>query len=75
MAQVLELKFDTANGKTMTLSVNEPKPNLTPTEITAAMQTIMTADVFHNEGHKLVAINQARIIERNVSEFNLTQNS
>lgn len=74
MAQVLELKFDTANGKTMTLSINEPKANLTATEIAAAMQTIMTADVFHNEGHGLVAINQARTVERNVSEFNLTQN-
>lgn len=72
MSQVLELKFDTANGKTMTLSVNDPKPNLTPTEITAVMDSIIAADVFHNEGNALVKINLARIIERNVSDFDIT---
>lgn len=73
MAQVLELKFDTANGKTMTISVNDPKDNLTATEIATAMQTIITQNVFHNEGNGLVAINHARIVDRNVSEIDLPQ--
>nr|WP_106779038.1 DUF2922 domain-containing protein [Lysinibacillus timonensis] len=72
MAVTLEMKFNTANGKTMTISVNEPKDNLTPTEITTVMQTIIDQDVFHNEGFALVGINQARMIERNVSELTLS---
>lgn len=73
MAQVLELKFDTANGKTMTISVNDPKQNLTAADIATAMQTIISEDIFHNEGNGLVAINQARIVERNVAEIDLSQ--
>ncbi|MFP3917308.1 DUF2922 domain-containing protein [Lysinibacillus telephonicus] len=73
MSQVLELKFNTANGKTMTISVNDPKQNLTASEIVTAMQTIISEDVFHNEGHGLVAINEARIVDRNVSEIDLSQ--
>ena len=73
MTQVLELKFNTANGKTMTISVNDPKSNLTAAEIATTMQTIIAEDAFHNEGNGLVAINQARIVDRTVSEFDLTE--
>lgn len=73
MAKVLELNFNTANGKTMTISVNDPKENLTISEVATAMQTIISQDVFHNEGNGLVAINQARIIDRNVLQFDLSQ--
>lgn len=72
MSQVLELKFDAASGKTITLTVNEPKENLTAAEIEMAMQTILSSDVFHYEGDALIAINQARIVERTVSEFELS---
>lgn len=72
MTQVLELKFDTANGKTTTISINEPKPNLTGAEISTVMQTIIDQNVFHNEGYALVAKKQARIVERNVTEIALS---
>jgi hypothetical protein len=72
MSQVLELKFDTANGKTMTLSVNEPKANLTANEVETAMQTIITSDIFHNNGSSVVGINEARIVERIITEFDFT---
>ena len=71
MTKVLELKFDTENGKTMTLTVNEPKESLTAAEVEAVMQTIIASNVFHNNGSSLVAINQARIVDRTVSEFEL----
>lgn len=73
MSQVLELKFNTANGKTMTIAVNDPKSTLTASEISSAMQTIIAQDIFHNEGNDLVSINQARLIDRNVSDINLAQ--
>jgi len=71
MTKVLELKFNTENGKTMTLTVNDPKESLTAGEVEAAMQEIIASNVFHYNGSSLVAINQARIVERNVSEFEL----
>lgn len=67
MAKTLELKFNLANGKTMNLNVDNPKENLTPSEIVNAMQTIINQNVFH----ELVSINQARIVERNVTEIQL----
>ncbi|MEL3961384.1 DUF2922 domain-containing protein [Lysinibacillus endophyticus] len=71
MAEVLELKFDTENGKQVTLSINNPKSNLTPAEISTAMTTIINQNVFHKEGNALAGINQARIVARNVTEFDL----
>ncbi|WP_449445308.1 DUF2922 domain-containing protein [Ureibacillus acetophenoni] len=67
----LEMKFNTENGKTYTISVLEPKDNLSATEVSQAMQVIIDQDVFHNEGYPLVSMNQARIVERNVSELEL----
>lgn len=75
MAQVLELKFDTSNGKSMTLTVNEPKPNLTATEVQTVMQTIIDSDIFHSNGSSLVAINQARVVDRTVSEFEFSESN
>lgn len=69
MSQVLEMKFDTANGKTFTISVNNPKPNLTSTDVSNAMQTIIDQDVFHHEGDALVGLKQARIIDKTVTEI------
>ncbi|KGR77775.1 DUF2922 domain-containing protein [Ureibacillus manganicus] len=71
MALTLEMKFNLENGKTLTLSVSEPKENITPAEVVTAMQTIIDQDVFHSEGYAIIGINQARIVERNVSELEL----
>lgn len=71
MAKTLELKFDLANGKTMSLSIQDPKDNLTPSEVTQAMQTIINQNIFHQNSYGLVGINQARIVERNVTDIQL----
>lgn len=67
MAGVLELRFDTEQGKTMTITINDPKPSLTSSEVEEVMQTIIDSDIFHQEGHALVGINQARIVERTIT--------
>ena len=71
MALTLEMKFNTANGKTITLSVSDPKENITSTEVVTAMQSIIDQDVFHNEGYAIVGISGARMIERNISDLEL----
>lgn len=71
MTKTLELKFDMANGKTMTLSIQNPKDKLTSAEVVQAMQTIINQNIFHHNSFGLVGINQARIVERNVTDIQL----
>ena len=71
MTQVLELIFELADGKTLTLSVGSPKPNVTEAEINQAMQTIITSDSFVRDGQAIVAKKSARIVERNVTDFTM----
>jgi hypothetical protein len=69
MAKTLQLNFNTATGKKMTLTVDEPRQDLTPQSIEAAMQEIITSDVFEVNGAPLATAAGARIVERNVTEL------
>lgn len=71
MTQVLELSFQAANGKPFTLTVDAPKTNLTVGQVYSAMQTIIQQNIFHKDGYDLISIEGARIVERNVSNFDL----
>ena len=71
MTQVLELIFELADGKSLTLSVGSPKPNVTEAEINQAMQAIITSDSFVRNGQAIVAKKSARIVERNVTDFTM----
>jgi len=44
MAKVLELQFETETGKTATIAIDAPKPNVTSTDIQQVMQTIITSN-------------------------------
>lgn len=50
MAQALQLTFANIAGSTMTININDPKPNLTEAEVNAAMQTIIDQAVFSKDG-------------------------
>jgi hypothetical protein len=69
MAKTLELIFETAAGKEVTLSVEDPRENVTPPELQAGMQTIITANIFEVEGSPFAAVKGARIVERNVVDY------
>lgn len=71
MAKTLELIFETAAGKAITLSVDDPRENLTTPELLAGMQTIIAQNIFEVEGSPFVLAKGARIIERNVAEYKL----
>ena len=71
MTQVLELTFELADGKSLTLSVANPKVNVTEAEINQAMETIIASGAFTRDGQAIVAKKLARIVERNVTEFAL----
>ena len=71
MTQVLELVFELTDGKSLTLSVPNPKTDITDNEVNAAMQTIVAANVFVREGETIAAKKGARIVEREVTEFEI----
>lgn len=69
MAQVLEMLFDTAQGKKFTISVDEPRADLTEAEVDSGMQALLASNVFYVDGANLVSAYQARIVERTVTEL------
>ena len=71
MAQVLQLTFANIAGNTMTININDPKPNLSEAEVNAAMQTIIDQAVFSKDGFLFNVKKSARIVERNVTAIEL----
>ncbi|TWT09198.1 DUF2922 domain-containing protein [Planomicrobium sp. CPCC 101079] len=71
MAKTLELIFETVAGKGVTLSVEEPREDVTASELLAGMQSIITQNIFEVEGASFALAKGARIIERNVVEYEL----
>ena len=69
MAKSLELIFTTAAGKDVTLTVDEPRDNVTDAELLAGMQAIITQNIFEVEGSSFTTVKGARIVERNVVEY------
>ena len=62
MSKKLTMSFKTAEGKTSTLTVDEPKDGLTEAEVRAVMNTIITKNVFNTNDGDLTAIKSAQII-------------
>lgn len=71
MTQILELQFETSAGKTSTISIDAPKQDVTAAEIKQAMETIITANVFEVQAGTFVGLKGARIVDRQVSPFEL----
>lgn len=71
MNRVLELKFKLENDAQLTLSIPNPKENLTAADISQAMQTIADANIFEREGNSIVGKISARIVDREVQEINI----
>ena len=69
MAKSLQLNFETANGKSLMLTVDDPKESLTSTEIDEGMKAIIASNVFHVEGTPLSIVKSARVVERNVTNI------
>lgn len=69
MTKTLQLYFETAAGKKVTLPVDHPRDNLTPEEVTSAMQIIIASGAFLVDGYPLESATGARIVERHVTEL------
>ena len=61
MVQTLEMVFRNESGKSVTLSLLEPKDDLTLTEVNSVMQDIIAKNVFSTTSGDLVQVVEARI--------------
>ncbi|MEK5231688.1 DUF2922 domain-containing protein [Lysinibacillus sp. FSL K6-0232] len=71
MTQVLELQFAAADGKATTLTIDAPRPALTATDIQQVMAIIIEKNVFTGQSGALTTIKGARIVDRQVTEFDV----
>ncbi|RFU61518.1 DUF2922 domain-containing protein [Bacillus sp. V59.32b] len=69
MAKTLELIFVTQEGKTASISIEEPQEPVDVNAVKAAMDAIVAANVFSSPSGDFVGKKGARIVERNVSEY------
>lgn len=67
MKHSLELKFLTSQGRTSTLTINDPKPDLTEEEVRQAMQAIQAEQMFVKDGVSLYhELQSAHYVSRQV---------
>ncbi|MER2139110.1 MAG: DUF2922 domain-containing protein [Succiniclasticum sp.] len=57
----LDLVFRNAAGKKVTLNIEEPKSGVTKAEIDAAMQVVVTNNVFNTSGGDIVEAVEGRL--------------
>lgn len=69
MAQTLELRFETDAGKAMTLTVDQPRANLTESEVESGMAALIASDVFYVESLPVSVAKSARLVERNITDL------
>ncbi|MFJ7679009.1 DUF2922 domain-containing protein [Peribacillus sp. NPDC097198] len=68
MAKVLEMIFVTEEGKSSTISVDNPKEPVDVNQVKQAMQQIIAQNVFITSSGDFVSIKGARVVERNVED-------
>ena len=67
----LLMTFKTDEDKNVSISVEDPKPNLTESEILEAMNLIIEKDVFMPNGEALVEKVGAKVVETETQEYEL----
>ncbi|MFZ5942909.1 MAG: DUF2922 domain-containing protein [Bacillota bacterium] len=67
--KTLQMIFSNAANGRVTLSILDPRAELTSTEVEAAMNSIIAANVIDSTGGDLVGIVGARLINRQVTEL------
>jgi Protein of unknown function (DUF2922) len=71
MAKTIELHFSNSFGKVTKLTVDSPKEPVNPIAVKQVMESIIAAGIFGGSGGSLVGIKEARLVENNVTEYEL----
>lgn len=67
----LVMTFLTGVGRKISISIDDPKENITETEIVDAMNLIVEKNIFAPYGSELVATVDAKVIVTDTEEFDL----
>lgn len=67
----LLMTFKDSQDKKVSISVDDPKADLTEEEIKNTMELIVEKDVFSPKGGKLEAVLEAKVVETNTTEHDL----
>ncbi|EKN69097.1 hypothetical protein BABA_11726 [Neobacillus bataviensis LMG 21833] len=71
MAKTLELQFGTEFGKTARITVDSPKEPIDEEVVKLSMAQMIASDVFTTTSGRFVAAKGARVIDRNVTDYEL----
>jgi hypothetical protein len=71
MAKTLELEFVTELGKSARLTVENPKEPIEEAAVKNAMEEMIASGVFTSANGNFVSIKGARVIDRNVTEYEI----
>jgi len=67
LTETLQMIFENTEGRNSTISVADPNSELTPIEVEAVMDSIISRNVFDTTGGELVAKVRAQIVSRAVN--------
>ena len=67
----LMMTFKTDEDKNVSISLDDPRENVTEQEIHDAMNIILNNDIFYPNGETLVSLVGAKIVETDTTEFDL----
>ena len=71
MAKTLELQFATESGKTTRLTLDNPKEPIDQAVVKQSMEQIIASGVFYSANGNIVSAQGARVIERNVTDYEI----
>ena len=71
MAKTLEMVFETQDGKSSTISIENPKEPVDVSQLKMAMQQMIVANAFTSASGDLISVKGARLVERNVEEVDV----
>ncbi|MCL6572511.1 MAG: DUF2922 domain-containing protein [Bacillus sp. (in: Bacteria)] len=71
MAKTLELQFATEFGKTARLSIDNPIEPIDEVVVKQSMAQIIESEIFTTNSGKFVTAKGARVIDRNVTDYEL----
>jgi hypothetical protein len=71
MAKTLELQFGTEMGGTARISIDNPKEPIETATVKTSMNQIIAAGVFFSPTGNLVSVKGARVVDRNVTDYEL----
>jgi len=71
MAKTLELQFGTELGKVARISLENPKEPVDAEVVKLSMDQIIATDVFSTASGKLASVKGARVVDRNVTEYEI----